>query len=63
MGVKTFPMRTQRALVAANPLRFGRGRPRCLAIPARQDWTVPDDLRLFATAFAAGFLFVSVLIA
>ncbi len=27
-----------------------------------QEWTVSEDLKLFATTFAIGFLFVSVLI-
>ncbi len=56
-------MRTPRALVATNPLLFGRG-PAWLAVAAdARGWTVPDDIRLFATTFAAGFLFVSILIA
>jgi hypothetical protein len=42
--------------------RFGRGPARALeqAAPASADWI--DDLRLFAATFAAGFLFVSILI-
>ena len=46
----------------ADPRRFGKRAPeRCeaSAIPASH---VHDDLRLFAAIFAAGFLFVSVLI-
>lgn len=55
-------MRTSRALVASNPLRFGRG-PAWLADDAgEQCWTASEDLKLFGTAFAAGFLFVSILI-
>ena len=63
MAVKHFLMRTPRALVAANPLHFGRA----TAWPAQPSdeprWTVSDDLKLFGTTFAAGFLFVSILIA
>jgi hypothetical protein len=33
-----------------------------LALPAMQRWTVSDDVKLFAATFAAGFLFVSILI-
>ena len=63
MAVKTFPMRNQRALVAANPLQFGRG-PAWLANVAGQPaWGLSDDAKLFATTFAGGFLFVSILIA
>jgi hypothetical protein len=28
-----------------------------------RSWSIPDDVKLFATTFAAGFLFVSILIA
>ncbi len=63
MAVKTFPMRTPRALVAANPLHFGRGRPWLLHSPELRGWTVSDDARLFTTTFVAGFMFVSILIA
>ncbi len=63
MAVKHIPMRTPRALVATNPLLFGRG-PAWLSVAAdARGWTVSDDIRLFATTFAAGFLFVSILIA
>jgi hypothetical protein len=42
--------------------RFGRGRARAApqALPASADWIA--DFRLFAATFAAGFLFVSILI-
>jgi hypothetical protein len=33
-----------------------------LALPAMQGSTISDDLKLFAATFAAGFLFVSILI-
>ena len=56
-------MRTTRALVAANPLRFGRGPAWVEREADGQLPTISDELRLFATTFAAGFLFVSILIA
>ena len=63
MAVKHFPMRTSRALVAADPLLFGRGCARLPGDSSESCLTVSEDLKLFATTFAAGFLFVSVLIA
>jgi len=63
MAVKHIPMRTPRALVATNPLLFGRG-PAWLSVGTEtRRWTVYDDVKLFATTFAAGFLFVSILLA
>ena len=57
MGIKTFPMRTTRALVATDPRCFGR------AVCAHADGrSLSDDARLFTATFAAGFLFVSILI-
>lgn len=53
-----------RAAIAADPRLFGRGRPRLLeSLDDEGGWTLSDDARLFAAAFAAGFLFVSILIA
>jgi hypothetical protein len=51
-----------RPAFALSQRRFGRGPVRLNAEPAseRVDWT--DDLKLFAATFAAGFLFVSILI-
>jgi len=58
MAFNHFPMRTSRALVASDPLLFGR------AAPAFDNgWSLSKDLQLFAATFAAGFLFVSILIA
>lgn len=56
-----------RATVANDPRAFGR-RPRpltaCVAATADLgDSSIIGDLRLFASAFAAGFLFVAVYIA
>ncbi|GAA3907126.1 hypothetical protein GCM10022276_27000 [Sphingomonas limnosediminicola] len=42
-----------------NPRRFGRG-PVKDAGPAPTPAKISDDLKLFATTFAAGFVFVSV---
>jgi hypothetical protein len=54
-------MQLARRIVAADPRMFGRG-------PLKSVDSAPvvsglgDDLRLFATTFLAGFIFVSVLI-
>jgi hypothetical protein len=64
MAANHIPMRTARALVASNPLQFGRGR--AWRLPGAEEEAgapIPGDLKLFATTFAAGFLFVSILIA
>ena len=57
-------MATIRPAAALDPRSFGR---RARATAPAQPWldSAPssDDLRLFAVTFAAGFLFVSVLIA
>lgn len=42
--------------------RFGRRRAFTVAAPALRAKRISDDVRLFAATFAAGFLFVSVLI-
>lgn len=50
-----------RAIIAADPRIFGRN-----SIRFGDDWPpsgLADDLKLFATTFACGFLFVTVLIA
>jgi hypothetical protein len=51
-----------RPALAMSPLRFGRGPARTVeqATSVSPSWM--DDLRLFAATFAAGFLFVSILI-
>ena len=52
-------MRMLRPAIAIDPLQFGRR----AALPGPSAAAGGgDDLRLFATSFAAGFLFVSVLI-
>jgi len=63
MAVKHFPMRSSRALVAADPRLFGRARALPLSAAEDEPRALSDDLRLFASTFAAGFLFVSILIA
>ena len=55
-------MQLARPVVAANPRLFGRGPVRELEAPAAQELQLPDELKLFAATFIAGFLFVSILI-
>jgi hypothetical protein len=55
-------MRMLRPAIAADPRLFGRGQIRLLEPVAERRWTIPDDLWLFGTTFAAGFIFVSVFI-
>lgn len=57
MAFNTFPMRTPRALVAIDPRSFGRA-----AAIDGGGRTLADDARLFAATFAAGFIFVSILV-
>ena len=52
-----------RSAIALDPRLFGRGPLRLLGGAEGRSWTPSDDLKLFATTFAAGFLFVSILIA
>ena len=63
MAVKIFPLGRVRSAIALDPRLFGRGQPRLLGGTEERSWTPSDDLKLFATTFAAGFLFVSILIA
>ena len=46
-----------------DPRRFGRGRIRVLEEPLQQGWKLSDDMKLFAGTFAAGFVFVAILVA
>ncbi|HEY8592959.1 MAG TPA: hypothetical protein VIL42_08880 [Sphingomicrobium sp.] len=56
-------MQAARPLFAMHPLRFGRGPVRVLAAAEPASGSgIGGDLKLFATTFAAGFLFVSILI-
>ena len=55
-------MQLARPGIARDPRRFGRAGARAIALTNVQS-PLSDDLRLFLTTFAAGFLFVSLLIA
>ena len=55
-------MQLARPGIAIDPRYFGRGRTWQLSAEQfRLSWS--DDLKLFATTFVAGFVFVSLLIA
>jgi hypothetical protein len=57
-------MQRIRPAIAADPRAFGRGLGRESAVaPAAGRSQLAADLRLFATAFLAGFIFVSVFLA
>jgi|KBSSwiStaDraftv2_1062776.scaffolds.fasta_scaffold407265_2 hypothetical protein len=51
-----------RPAFALDPKAFGRGRRREPPIEAAVPSKISADLKLFATTFFAGFLFVSILI-
>ena len=55
-------MRVARPTIALDPRRFGR-RPVALAMMPEPPLQLSDDLRLFVSTFAAGFVVVAVLIA
>jgi hypothetical protein len=55
-------MQLARRIVAADPRMFGRGPKRLLAADQTES-RISADLKLFATTFVAGFVFVSILIA
>lgn len=57
-------MQFARPAFAPPPTVFGRGRTRelAVAVAAPSRLSLSDDVKLFATTFAAGFLFVSVLL-
>ncbi|MGH6659073.1 MAG: hypothetical protein ACREBP_00925 [Sphingomicrobium sp.] len=58
-------MQLARQRLAIDPRCFGRGPARsyALALPAAQVPPISDDVKVFATTFAAGFLFVTVFLA
>jgi hypothetical protein len=56
-------MQLARPAFAPHPRLFGRGRVRELAAPVLETPAISDDLKLFASTFLVGFLFVSVLLA
>jgi hypothetical protein len=53
-------MQIVRPVIARHPASFGRHDPSVSEGPSAS--RIPDDLKLFATTFLAGFLFVSILI-
>lgn len=55
-------MQLSRPAFALHPKLFGKGRAKDLAMPSPQGITISEDLKLFATTFIAGFLFVSMMI-
>lgn len=55
-------MQLARSGIALDPRRFGRAGARAIAL-SETHIAISADLRLFLTTFAAGFLFVSLLIA
>lgn len=55
-------MQLARPVVALDPKLFGRGRARALPSPPVSAGRLSSDVKLFATTFVAGFLFVSILI-
>lgn len=56
-------MQLARPAIAIDPRRFGRGRMREFEPVRVRAKALSSDLRLFATTFLCGFVFVSVLIA
>lgn len=56
-------MHLARPVFAPDPRIFGRARARVLTLPApAAPGAMSDGVKLFATTFLAGFVFVSVLI-
>jgi len=55
-------MQLARPAFARHPRQFGRGRIFDHAAPAIPSPAISDDVKLFASTFILGFLFVSVLI-
>ena len=56
-------MQLVRTAGAVHPRRFGRGQRKVLAPNEPAPALFSNDLKMFATTFAAGFIFVSVLLA
>ena len=55
-------MQLARPAIAAHPRQFGRGPMRGVEAVQAAGTRIGDDLKLFATTFAAGFVFVAVLL-
>jgi hypothetical protein len=60
--VKDFAMQLSRPAFALHPALFGKGRTRDIEMPRQRGVIFSSDLKLFATTFIAGFLFVSMMI-
>lgn len=56
-------MQLARPAIAVDPRRFGRGRQLDLGSAPVAAPSISDDLKLFMTTLAAGFIFVSVILA
>jgi hypothetical protein len=55
-------MQLSRPAFALHPSLFGKGRVRDTAIRRERAVIPSEDIKLFATTFVAGFLFVSMMI-
>ena len=55
-------MQLSRPAFAIHPALFGKGQVRDVSLPRQRSTTLNSDIKLFATTFVAGFLFVSILI-
>jgi len=55
-------MQLARPAIALHPKMFGKGPVRAFSAQASAAPAISDDLKLFATTFLAGFVFVSILI-
>lgn len=56
-------MQLSRPAFALHPSLFGKGRAREIdEVPRPSEAVLSEDLKLFATTFIAGFLFVSMMI-
>jgi len=57
------PMRMLRPVIALDPRFFGKRFPGfILGEEEKSEFKISDDLKLFATSFAVGFVFVSAFI-
>lgn len=55
-------MQLSRPAFAPHPSLFGKGRPRDIEMPRQRALGLSPDVKLFATTFIAGFVFVSMMI-
>ena len=55
-------MQLNRPAFALHPSLFGKGRARDAGFPRPRAVILSSDIKLFATTFIAGFLFVSMMI-